>query len=114
VREARAAGLTVLATPERPADNPPEALARLIEQAVAALERERWDLVIVTGGETAAALWAALGAERIDLVGAPAPGLAFGHLRVPGRDPLPLVTKAGGFGAADLLVSLATLKEPVA
>jgi uncharacterized protein YgbK (DUF1537 family) len=114
VREARAAGLTVLATPERPADNPPETLARLIEQAVAALERERWDLVIVTGGETAAALWTALGAERIDLVGAPAPGLAFGHLRVPGRDPLPLVTKAGGFGAADLLVSLATLKEPVA
>ena len=29
----------------------------------------------------------ALGAERIDLVGVPGPGLALGHLRVPGRDP---------------------------
>jgi uncharacterized protein YgbK (DUF1537 family) len=106
LREARAAGLTVLATPERPAEHPPDALGRLIEQAVAAIERERWDVVVVTGGETAVALWSALGAERIDLVGAPAPGLAFGHLRVPGREPLPLLTKAGGFGQPDLLVSL--------
>jgi uncharacterized protein YgbK (DUF1537 family) len=102
VRAARAAGLTVLAT----AEVRPDALARLIEQAVAALEREPWDIVVVTGGETAAALCSALGAERIDLVGAPAPGLAFGHLRVPGREPLPLLTKAGGFGAPDLLVTL--------
>jgi uncharacterized protein YgbK (DUF1537 family) len=107
LREARAAGLTVLATAERAAESRPDALGRLVEQAVAALERERWDGVIVTGGETAAALWSALGAERIDLVGAPAPGLALGHLRVPGREhPIPLLTKAGGFGAPDLLVSL--------
>lgn len=107
LREARAAGLTVLATPERAAESRSDVLGRLIEQAVGALERGRWDVVAVTGGETAAALWAALGAERIDLLGAPAPGLAFGYLRVPGRDPLPLLTKAGGFGAPDLLVSLA-------
>jgi uncharacterized protein YgbK (DUF1537 family) len=106
LREARAAGLTVLATAERAADGRPDALGRLVEQAVTALERERWDGVIVTGGETAAALWGALGAERIDLVGAPAPGLALGHLRVPGREPIALLTKAGGFGAPDLLVSL--------
>jgi D-threonate/D-erythronate kinase len=106
LREARAAGLTVLATAERPAGDGADAVARLIEQAVAALRREPWDVVVVTGGETAVALWTALGAERIDLVGAPAPGLAFGQLRVPGRDPLPLLTKAGGFGPPDLLVSL--------
>jgi D-threonate/D-erythronate kinase len=106
LREARAAGLTVLATPERPVEHRADALGRLIEQTVAAIDRERWDLVFVTGGETAVALWTALGAERIDLVGAPAPGLAFGHLRVPGRAPLPLLTKAGGFGQPDLLVSL--------
>ena len=34
-----------------------------------------------------------------------APGLALGHLRVRGREPLPLLTKAGGFGAPDLFVS---------
>jgi uncharacterized protein YgbK (DUF1537 family) len=106
VREARAAGLTVLATPERPAEEPDAVLARLVEQAVAAIEAEAWDVVVVTGGETAAALWAALAAERVDLLGAPAPGLALGQLRVPGREPLAIVTKAGGFGAPDLLVSL--------
>ena len=79
---------------------------------MAALQREPWDLVVVTGGETAVALWTALGAERIDLAGAPAPGLALGQLRVPGRDPIPLLTKAGGFGPPDLLVSLQ--KEAVA
>jgi uncharacterized protein YgbK (DUF1537 family) len=112
LREARAAGLTVLATPERPVGDPADAVARLVEQATAALQREPCDLLIVTGGETAVALWAALGAERLDLLGAPAPGLAFGHLRVPGRDPLPVLTKAGGFGPPDLLVSLQ--KEAVA
>ena len=105
IREARAAGLSVLATPERAVDGS-GALARLIEQAVAAVRREIWDLVVVTGGETAAALWTALGAERIDLVGAPAPGLALGHLRLPDRPPLAWLTKAGGFGAPDLLASL--------
>jgi D-threonate/D-erythronate kinase len=112
VREARAAGLTVLATAERDSGDRGAAVARLIEQAMAALQREPWDLVVVTGGETAVALWSALGAERLDLVGAPAPGLAFGHLRVPGREPLPLLTKAGGFGPPDLLTSLQ--KEGVA
>jgi uncharacterized protein YgbK (DUF1537 family) len=112
IREARAAGLTVLATAERPATNREEALARLTEQATGALQREPWDLLVVTGGETAVALWAALGAERLDLTGAPAPGLAIGHLRVPGREPVPVLTKAGGFGPPDLLVTLQ--KEAVA
>ena len=106
VQEARAAGLTVLATPERRAADRGDAVARLAAQAVAAIERERWDLVVVTGGETAVALWSALGAERLDLIGAPAPGLALGQLRAPGRDPLAVLTKAGGFGPPDLLVTL--------
>ena len=112
IKEARAAGLTVLATPERRVTDPAEALARLAAQAVAAIDKERWDLVAVTGGETAVALWSALGADRLDLVGVPAPGLALGHLRVRGREALPLLTKAGGFGPPDLFVSLQ--KEAVA
>jgi uncharacterized protein YgbK (DUF1537 family) len=112
IREARAAGLTVLATPERPTADRADAIARLIEQATAALHREPWDLLVVTGGETAVALWTALGAERLDLLGVPAPGLALGQLRVPGREPLAVLTKAGGFGPPDLLASLQ--KEAVA
>jgi uncharacterized protein YgbK (DUF1537 family) len=106
IKEARAAGLTVLATPERTVADRTEVIGRLVEQAVAAIERERWDLVVVTGGETAVALWSALGADRMEVVGAPAPGLALGHLRLTGREPLTVLTKAGGFGPPDLIVSL--------
>ncbi|MGH7277047.1 MAG: four-carbon acid sugar kinase family protein, partial [Candidatus Rokuibacteriota bacterium] len=107
VAAARDAGMTVLATPEVDEGSRSRAAAHLAQEAKRALEAERFQLVVVTGGETAIALYEALGAERIDLVGAPAPGLAFGYLR--GRDhaALPLLTKAGGFGAPDLLVSLA-------
>jgi D-threonate/D-erythronate kinase len=112
VREARAAGLTVLSTPERPVADREDAIGRLIDQATAALQRESPDLLVVTGGETAVALWTALGAERMDLVGVPSPGLALGQLRIPGREPLNVLTKAGGFGPPDLLVSLQ--KETVA
>ena len=73
-----------------------EAIARLAAQARGgARQRERWDLVVVTGGETAVALWTALGAERIDLLGAPAPGLALGQLRVRGREPLTAAHQGG-------------------
>jgi len=112
VKEARAAGITVLATPERTVSDRGDVGARLVEQAVAAIEREHWDLVVVTGGETAVALWSALGADRMEVFGAPAPGLALGHLRLAGRGPQPVLTKAGGFGPPDLLVSLQ--KEVVA
>jgi uncharacterized protein YgbK (DUF1537 family) len=64
--------------------------------------------VVATGGETAVALFESLGAERIDLAGAPRPGLALGDFCIPGRAALPVLTKAGGFGDHDLFVSLAT------
>jgi uncharacterized protein YgbK (DUF1537 family) len=108
---AREAGLTVLATPDTPVDRA-AAVAELVALARERLEAERYDVVLVTGGETAVALYRALGAERLDLDGAPRPGLAIGRLRLPGRAALPLVTKAGGFGPPELFVSLA--REAVA
>jgi uncharacterized protein YgbK (DUF1537 family) len=112
VDAAREAGLTVLATPEAPQPDRAAAVAELAAQARARLETERFDVVLVTGGETLVALYHALGAERLDLEGAPRPGLALGRVRAPGRDPLTLITKAGGFGEPDLFVSLA--REAVA
>jgi D-threonate/D-erythronate kinase len=106
ISAARAAGLTVLATADEPEPDRATAVARLAAQARAALAGGGYDVVVVTGGETAVALYHALGGERIDLLGAPCPGLAFGHLRCGDRT-LPLVTKAGGFGLPDLLVTLA-------
>ncbi len=107
VAAARGAGLTVLAGPEAEQDDRAAVAKALATEARAVLERHGADLVVATGGETALALVEALGGERLDLVGAPRPGLALGHLRVPGRSGLPLITKAGGFGEGDLLVSLA-------
>jgi uncharacterized protein YgbK (DUF1537 family) len=104
---ARDAGLTVLAAPDAEAVDRRAVAQRLAAEACARLEREAFDVVAVAGGETAVALHDALDAERIDLAGAPRPGLAFGYLRAPRHPRLALLTKAGGFGEADLFVSLA-------
>jgi len=103
---ARAAGLRVLATPDESARDPRALARRLAGEARDLLARESFDGVAVTGGETAIALWKALGAEGLDLLGAPRPGLALGRLRLPRRPALTLLTKAGGFGDPDLFVSL--------
>jgi D-threonate/D-erythronate kinase len=65
-------------------------------------------LLVLTGGDTALAVLRALGARRLELVGAPASGLALGRIVLDGRPPLTVLTKAGGFGAPELLASLAT------
>jgi D-threonate/D-erythronate kinase len=92
------------------------AVARHLAAAAARiLERATPDLVAVTGGDTAYALLGALRPRRFDLAGAPADGLALGRLVLEknGQDngrSLALLTKAGGFGAADLLATI--LGEP--
>jgi uncharacterized protein YgbK (DUF1537 family) len=106
VTAARECGIRVLTTAEADVADHGQASVQLAGEARAVLAREEFDLVAVTGGRTALALWEALEAERMDLVGPPAPGLAFGYLRTPGHPALALLTKAGGFGGADLFVSL--------
>jgi D-threonate/D-erythronate kinase len=83
-----------------------ETAERLARLAVRILARARPDLVAVAGGETAIALLRALGAGRLELAGAPASGLALGDVIVDGASVLALLTKAGGFGAPDLLRTL--------
>ena len=103
---ARRAGLRVLVTPGNEGDEV-AASAALAREARVLLNVERFDLVAVTGGDTALALMEAIGAERIELVGAPRAGLALGRLRATACPDIHLLTKAGGFGAPDLFVSLA-------
>ena len=84
-----------------------EGVARLLAEAAARiLEGAEPDLVAVTGGDTAYALIRALRPRRFDLLGAPADGLALGRLTREGGGELALLTKAGGFGAADLFATL--------
>jgi len=84
-----------------------EAIAAALAAAASRVLAEiRPALTCATGGETAHALLRALGASRLDLVGAPASGLALGELvsaTGPGRL---LLTKAGGFGPPDLFIQL--------
>jgi uncharacterized protein YgbK (DUF1537 family) len=103
---ARRAGLTVL-TPGAAAGDPGQVAAALAAQARARLAAGGYDVVAVTGGDTALALYEALEACGIELLGAPAPGLALGRLRARLRDGLVLLTKAGGFGGPELFVDLA-------
>lgn len=106
VEIARAAGFRVL-TPEV-VDEPEgtRVALGLAEEARRILTRDPVDLLVVTGGETATALYRTLGAEQLDLAGPAGAGLAFGHLRVPGLPPLPWLSKAGSFGPPDLFVTL--------
>lgn len=112
IAAAREAGMRVLASAEAEAADPARVAARLADEARRVLEQDAFDIVAVTGGQTAAALYKTLKAERLDLVGPPGPGLALGYLRSPRHPALAVLTKAGGFGAPDLFVSL--LRETVA
>jgi D-threonate/D-erythronate kinase len=106
VELARAAGLSIVAAPERPEADPDAVARRLAAEARARFEREPFDGVAVTGGDTARALCEALGATAIELLGTPRPGLALARVSTPRCHNLSFLTKAGGFGEADLFVSL--------
>jgi D-threonate/D-erythronate kinase len=68
-----------------------------------ALQRLRPDLLVIIGGETARYVCAACDVRAVDLLGEAAPGIPYGRL-VGGAAPgLSLLTKSGGFGAADCL-----------
>lgn len=66
--------------------------------------------LLVTGGETARAFMRAVGAARLDLLGAPGNGLALARLLLPGAGPstprVDIITKAGGFGPPDLFLHI--------
>lgn len=94
-----------------PAERAPDALqqpSRLLAQAAAAwLAAHAAAGVVVTGGDTLEALLAALDAGGIDLERALAPGIALGRVAGGPWAGLRIVSKAGGFGAADALLQAA-------
>src|SRR5262249_14877933 len=69
-------------------------------------EAPRPGSVLLTGGESAAAVCRALGATGLRLDGEAEPGLARGRLLDGPCAGLAVVTKAGGFGDPDTLVRL--------
>jgi uncharacterized protein YgbK (DUF1537 family) len=83
-----------------------EMAAALAATAAEIVARAEPDVIAATGGDTAWALLEALGASRLEVTGAPLSGLAIGTLVTHDGSALSLLTKAGGFGAPDLFLSL--------
>ena len=79
---------------------------RLARLAAKVLAGSQPDLLVVTGGDTAIELVRAVGVTRIELSGAPSTGLALGAAVIDSTARFPLLTKAGGFGGPDLLLSM--------
>jgi len=66
--------------------------------------RQRPGLLVLTGGATARAVCAKLGASGIRLLGGLHPGLPIGHVTGGAWDGVTVITKAGGFGAPNALL----------
>ncbi|MGW6204563.1 four-carbon acid sugar kinase family protein [Streptomyces sp. NPDC055089] len=97
--------LTVQTPDERHSPHAARLLARSLAAVVRTLAGERLvDALVVTGGETAATVFEALGIDGIDLLDEPEPGVARGTLLGPSS--LPVVIKAGGFGDDEMLLRL--------
>jgi uncharacterized protein YgbK (DUF1537 family) len=67
--------------------------------------------LVLSGGDTAAAVCRDAGARRIDLCDEILPGIPWGILRCGRFDGVPVVTKSGGFGAPDALLRVAEFFE---
>lgn len=107
LRSGRPAFVTVTSPPGPPASIDRRRAAAALAHVVArVLEEVTPALLVVVGGETAIAVYQALKAELIEVLGAPLPGLALGRLSGGGAGGCLLLTKAGGFGAPDLFLTL--------
>ncbi|MFF5971589.1 four-carbon acid sugar kinase family protein [Streptomyces sp. NPDC012769] len=104
--------VAALHTPEERAADPADAAAlirRLAEETRQRTEDGLADGLVLTGGETAAAVLGALGGTGIELYDEPEPGIARGILHGAEAPRLPVLVKAGGFGDDGALVRLHAL-----
>ncbi|OCP38471.1 four-carbon acid sugar kinase family protein [Ensifer sp. LC163] len=82
-------------------------LPRLIDEANAALRRQRFDAVIASGGETMDALLQRLSIKSFNLTGELEPGFPAGYAMREPEQPLVIALKAGGFGTPATLLNAA-------
>ncbi len=94
---AQARHLPVLATPDQPGE-PAQLTSRLIRETLHHLQTHATGGIIIMGGETAWALWRALGIRTLEVLPEVLPGIAAS--RAAG---LVFVTKAGAFADIDVV-----------
>ncbi|GAB3477620.1 four-carbon acid sugar kinase family protein [Nocardiopsis coralliicola] len=97
----------VVAPDDRAGGLDPAAVARRLGALAADLSERGVAGYVVTGGDGARAVADALGARGIALAGEVAPGVPVGTLSGGARHGTPIVTKAGGFGSAGVLLEAA-------
>ncbi|MFC8510302.1 four-carbon acid sugar kinase family protein [Streptomyces sp. NPDC057411] len=103
------APLLAVHTPDARGEDPAELTRRLTETAAELAREGHADGLVLTGGETAAAVLGALGATGMELLDEPEPGIARGALHGPTAPRLPVLVKAGGFGDDGTLFRLCAL-----
>ena len=102
--------VTVLVAPSRFTEHDaPRVLEGLAHQAAAFVRAERVEQLILIGGDGAAAVLLALGAEAVTLQTARMPGHAEGVVRGGLADGVSVITRAGGFGGTTTLAELLRL-----
>ncbi|WP_107774486.1 four-carbon acid sugar kinase family protein [Nocardioides sediminis] len=106
---AEAGTVDVLLTPDRPEHGAAETRAHdIAAQASAILDRGEHDLLVLVGGDGAAATLNVLGAAGIRVADAPVEGVPLGTIVGGRHDGLAVATKAGGFGDPTTLIRLFT------
>ena len=100
--------LVLKATPDtkRGEGDPTEVAKRLGASVATLLDRRSIAAVVATGGDTAAAVLQHLSQPVLRVVGTLLPGIPFSRIQAGGRE-VWFVTKAGGFGSRDTLVTIA-------
>lgn len=86
--------------------DPGDVLRGLADLAAEVIEKASPDLVFLSGGDTAGAVFDRIGARTVWLQGEPLPGLVRGEAASGRFKGLAVVSKAGSFGSSDTLVKL--------
>lgn len=96
---ARQLGVRVILSPAQPAANAQQIALEMALCAAKAVRDHHADALILMGGDTARAAFQALGCRELAPAGEVAPGVPLSFT----ESGLPVITKAGGFGDADLV-----------
>ena len=104
LREAFPEVTVVLAPTERVGDT--SVAERLADEFAGLVERDRWDLIGLVGGDGARAALSRLGASGIRVIDSVVEGIPLGVIVGGKADGVTVFTKAGGFGAEDALVEV--------
>lgn len=88
-----------------------EAGANFADGLAGMILRDPVNMLIACGGETAAAILTRLGVDQAEVLGLALPGTAVVRATLAGSRDLTVVTKSGGFGAADTLAQLVDLVD---